>query len=113
MRVAFTLVLTLAISAGGCTPAASHGGFDSPNPASKLYAIRRAGDARDRGSVPNLVEQLESDDPAVRMMTIGALQRITGTRMGYNPYGSVIDRSAAIDRWVQAVRTGKFTAGPK
>ncbi len=113
MHIRFMVVLTLAMTACGCTPPASQGGFDSPDPASKLYAIHQAGDERNRAAIPNLVEQLESDDPAVRMMTIRALQRITGTRMDYNPYGSVIDRRAAVDRWVQGVRTGKFTAGPK
>ena len=86
----------LAVVLGGCTPPASRGGFDSDNPASKLYAIRNA----THSDIPQLVEQLESDDPAVRMMTIAALDRLTGERMGYNPYASPLDRRESVDRWV-------------
>ena len=103
MRYVAVIVL-LAVVVGGCTPPASRGGFDSDNPASKLYAIRKA----THDDIPELVEQLESDDPAVRMMTITALDRLTGERMGYNPYASSSDRRESVDRWVQAVAAGGF-----
>ena len=98
------LVVLIAAVPVGCAPPASRGGFNSDNPASKLYAIRRAG----RSDTPQLVEQLNSDDPAVRMMSIHALEQITGTRLGYHPYGSEADRRSAIEAWVQAVRDGRF-----
>ena len=98
------LMVMLAVVVSGCTPPASRGGFDSDNPASKLYAIRKA----TKADIPQLVEQLESDDPAVRMMTINALGRLTGQRMGYNPYDSMPDRRESVDKWVQAVASGRF-----
>lgn len=104
--------MVLALLAG-CTPPASEGGFDSPDPASKLYAIHRAGEQNDRAAVPQLVQQLDSDDPAVRMMSIDALERITGERMGYNPYGPLPERREAIERWVEAVREERFSATSK
>lgn len=105
--------LVVAVFGGGCLvgcrpPAARLGGFDSLDPASKLYAVRRAGEARDRGAVADLVEQLDSDDPAVRMFTINALERITGERLGYDPYAGPAGRREAADAWAQAVRSGRF-----
>lgn len=97
------MVLLLAMLPA-CGPRASDGDFDSDNPAAKLYAIRRAGEERDRSKIPKLVEQLDSDDPAVRMLAIGALERITGQRHGYNPYASPQDRRAAVEAWEQAAR---------
>jgi hypothetical protein len=109
MKTAFVLVLVSMLwGLFACTPPASRGGLDSDNPASKLYAIRGAGLSGDRAYVPRLVEELEHDDPAVRMMAINALEKLTGQRMGYNPYAGPVQRQAAVDRWVQAVREGKF-----
>ena len=95
---------------GGCggAPAASEGGFDSIDPASRLYAIRRAGAQRDVAAVPDLIESLESDDPAVRMMAIVALERITGARMGYDPYARRPARQEAVDAWAEAWRSGQL-----
>ncbi len=95
----------------GCAPAASTGGFHSPNPASKLYAIRMAGETRDRTAIPQLVEQLDSDDPAVRVFAINALERITNQRLGYNPYVDEVDRRSAIEAWVDAVKSNRFAQG--
>ena len=103
------LVIASALLLSACSgPRASEGGFHSDNPAAKLYAIRQAGDNKDASDIAPLVEQLESDDPAVRMFTIEALEQITGTRMGYNPYGSFINRQPAVRKWVEAVNSGQF-----
>ena len=100
--------LILAISLSSCAPRASEGDFYSDNPASKLYAIHRAGSARDPKAVKPLVDLLNDDDPAVRMEAINALERITGQRMGYNPYGSVVQRRPAIERWAAEANSGKW-----
>ena len=95
---------------GGCAaPRASEGGFDSPDPASKLYAIHDAGEKQETTAVPRLVEQLDNDDPVVRMMAVQALRRITGTRFGYNPYAPIERLREAIRRWTEAVRTGRLS----
>lgn len=104
--------LALALAAIGCAPPASIGGFNSDDPASKLYAIRAAGESRDRSAIPPLVEQLDSDDPAVRVFAINALERITGERLGYNPYADDVGRRAAVERWVDAVKSDRFAQGP-
>jgi len=105
-----TAVVTLALGVSACAPPASEGGFHSDNPSARLYAIHRAGQERDRTAIPQLVEQLESDDPAVRMFAIVALERITGQRMGYNPYRAAPKRWRAVQAWKQAVRQGRFPA---
>lgn len=102
--------VVLLVGCGG--PAGWREGFDSPDPASRLRAIVRAGHRRQHEAVPDLIEALESDDPVVRMMAIGALERITGTRRGYNPYGPPVDRQGAVDAWLEAWRRGQLEAAP-
>ena len=102
------LTLIMPLLCTGCAPPANLGGFDSPDPASKLYAIRQAGESGDAKHIPQLVEQLDSDDPAVRLFAISALERITGQRLGYNPYADESTRRSTIDNWVDAVKTKRF-----
>jgi HEAT repeat protein len=92
----------------GCAPSASEGTLHSPDPNAKLYAIVRAGERKDRSAIPELIEQLDSDDQAVRMYAIQALQRITGERMGYIHYAEPEQRRESVDRWVEAYKSGKF-----
>jgi len=99
--VAWAALATAAASIG-CQPSISEGGFDSPNPAAKLYAIQRAGEQRDADAVPELISQLDSDDPAVRMYAIIALEKITGERKGYSPYDPPHQRMQAVERWAEA-----------
>lgn len=110
MIARLALLSLLVALLGACTPPASEGGFDSDNPASKLYAIRRAADHDDRSAIPKIVEQLDSDDPAVRLMAIEALERLTGTKLDYNPYGSDEARLPSIEAWERAVKEGRFAA---
>ena len=57
-----------------CTaPPASQGGFESPNSASQLYAITEAARTHDASAASDIVQLLDSDDPAVRMLAIEAL----------------------------------------
>ena len=94
-----------------CAPPAHTGNFDSPDPAARLYAITRAGETKDASKIPSLVDQLDSDDPAVRLFAIEALERITGERLGYNPYADDTDRRESVDRWVEAVKARRFAVG--
>lgn len=100
-----TLLICIAVTLPlGCGTSwqASQGGFDSDDPASKLYAITRAGENRDQTAVRHLIDQLDSDDAAVRMMAIMALEHVIGTRMGYNPYDTIENRQQAVEAWTQA-----------
>ena len=106
MRTTVAGVAVLGGLLAGCAPAVSEGGFDAPDPASRLYAIREAGQERNLEAVPHLIESLNSDDPVVRMFAIRALERTTGRRLGYDPYGTEVERQAAINRWVEAHEAG-------
>lgn len=106
-RLSLAMILS---TLAGCGPAATDGGFDSANPAAKLYAIEYAAGANDRAAIPDLVEQLDSDDPAVRALAIATLQRLTGQTKGYRDFDPPDIRRQAIAQWVQAVRDGEFAA---
>jgi hypothetical protein len=101
----------LALLLGSCGPAAIDGGFDSANPAAKMYAIEYAARTGDQTAVPHIVEQLDSDDPGVRSLAISALIRITGESHGYRDYDPPEARREAIERWRIAIESGEFQAG--
>ncbi len=102
--IGLTLLLT------GCAPPASEGDFHSSDPSAKLYAIVHAGQQKDRTAIGPLIEQLDSDDQAVRMCAINALERITGTRLGYVHYAPAEQRAVAVARWAEAFKTGRYNA---
>lgn len=77
------------------------GGFDSPEPASRLDAIAKAAQTRDQQAIPRLIELLESDDPVVRMASIRTLELLTGQTLGYDYAASPSLRRDAVDQWVR------------
>ena len=102
-RVAPLIILPLLTFS--CAPPAREGGFESRNSAAKMYAMEQAVIAGDRNAAKDIVEQLDSDDPAVRMMAIESLQRLTGKTLGYDHSASRAERREAIERWVKAVES--------
>jgi HEAT repeat protein len=107
MRSSLTaLGFLAAIALPGCGPSATEGGFDSANPAARMYAIEQAARSGDQSAIRNLIEELDSDDPAVRMLAISTLERLTGETYGYRQYDSVMQRREAIARWVAADEAG-------
>ena len=99
MGAAMTLV--------SCGQPSMEGGFDSPVPAARMQAIERAARAGDRSpaTLKRIVEQLDSDDPAVRLVAIGALERLTGETHGFRAYDPPIERRAAVRRWSEYVES--------
>lgn len=89
-----------------CGPAMTEGGFDAPSPAARSHAIEQAARTGDLDAIPKIVEQLDADDPAVRMLAIDALQRLTGETYGFHHYDPPHERHDAIQRWVTAVQSG-------
>ncbi len=90
----FSLVAAL----GGCAGEVS---FDSPDSAVRLRAIHRAAAEDDRSAIPKLIEMLESDDSAVRILSIRTLQMMTGQTLGYEPIAPSYERTPAVERWQQ------------
>ena len=98
----------LGMTAAACAPSALDGGFDSPNPAAQIYATREAAREGDRSheTLRHVVEQLDSHDPAVRMVSIATLEHLTGETFGYHHDDPVLERRAAIRRWTEYLDDG-------
>ncbi|MDA1025383.1 MAG: hypothetical protein O3A19_03040 [Planctomycetota bacterium] len=102
---AFVLLLA------GCAPPIPDGGFDAPDPASRLYAAARVAanwsstqppDARRPppiATLRQLVVMLESSDPAERLVASETLQMVTGEDFGYEPSAPLPERFLAVNRW--------------
>lgn len=101
LRVALGTVAAAAV--GGCF-ATSEPGLRSPDPSVRLSAIVDAGRESDQDAVPALVERLDSDDPAERLLAIQALERITGETLGYDHAAPRAKRDEAVERWTARVR---------
>jgi hypothetical protein len=97
------LLLLATLISFGCSGPKQESGLNADEPRVKIDAIIQAARTRDRQALPGLVEQLDSDDPAVRLFAIGALRRITDWRFGYNPFQPPERSREAIDRWARAV----------
>lgn len=90
-----------AATAVSCATSSLAGGLESPVPAARLHAMEAVahGD-RSPATLRRLIEQLDSDDGAVRLVAISTLARLTGETRGYRYDDPVGVRRAAIDRWV-------------
>lgn len=85
-----------------------------------IPAFRVAADRSDRDALPALVDRLEDEDEAVRMFASMAMERITGTTLGYVYYAAPADRARAVSRWrsylrsttTAATQPGGATDGP-
>ncbi len=90
-----------ALLGAGCFPTLEPA-FDSPAPAKRLDAIVDAAARDDRSTVPPLIDMLDSDDPAERMLAIRALERISGGQtFGYRYADPEWQRRESINRWVK------------
>ena len=101
-----------ALLGSACTAPATEADFDSSVPSARLSAIERAGALRDETATPRLVEQLDSDDPAVRMLALEALRRIEGDTHGYWHGDPPHERRAAIEQWTDHVSNPAPAADP-
>jgi HEAT repeat protein len=102
------LLCLVAILPAGCLDPVTRSDIQSADAGKRILAIKAAGEARDRSAVPLLVDRLDDEDDAVRLFAILALERITGTRMGYDFAAPTAQRVAAIERWRRAVNDGDF-----
>jgi hypothetical protein len=84
--------------------------IESNDPGSKIPAIKKA-DARETRTAHELVESLESDDPAVRFYSIRGLQGLTGETFGYVWYVDEPERRAATEKWKLWLDEGGVLAG--
>jgi hypothetical protein len=81
-----------------CAPRPARG-FDSADPSERIRAILAASLEQDPDAIPHLITLLDSDDAAVRMLAIRALERQTGLTHGYDHAAPYWERSRAAQRW--------------
>lgn len=93
-----------------CSSSSWRAEIQSSDPAERIRAVRRAGEERDRTSVPLLIDRLDDEDEAVRFYSVLALERITGTRMGYDYSAPPRVRLAAIQRWRASLHEGTMSS---
>ena len=99
MSVTGRAALLGVVAAGLWTACAAHDDIKDPDPAVKIPAMKRAAAVGDRRQLGELVKDLQSDDPAVRMYAINTLERLTGSRNGYEYYDDDASREKAVARW--------------
>lgn len=87
------------LAAAGCT--APHGPRTVANPdlIQKIPAIGDAVARHDLSVVPQLVKDLDSEDPAIRFYSIDGLRKLTGKDLGYRYYDEADARRPAVRRW--------------
>lgn len=92
----------------GCAPPIPVGDFQSPDPASRIYAAvgvaqayERDGKQPDRRILEDLIQMLPSADPAERLVAADTLRLVTGVDLGYRASDPLPLRVAATDRWVR------------
>jgi len=104
------LALPLALMTPGCMPT-ERAGFDASSPSRRLDAIVQAsGPDSEPGSLARLIEQLDSQDAAARMLAIRALESRTGETKGFNHTDPEWKRQAAIDRWIVSLESGDLAS---
>jgi hypothetical protein len=90
------------VAAAGCSAPRPAPNIADADPQVKIAGIKQAEARQDRAALPALVEQLESDDPAVRLFALGALQKFTGgERFGYEYYFDEEQRKPSLVKWRQ------------
>jgi len=93
------LLLALPLLAGSCVYR-DQTGFDAVGPSHRLDAIVLAADQTDDDSLRGLISQLDSDDPAARLLAIRALEKRTGQTLDYQHDAPPYQRNAAARNWV-------------
>ena len=99
-------ILLLHGAVPACAPPIPSGGFQAPDPASRIYAaVQVASDfgrtqvRPDRDTLKNLIEMLLSSDAAERLVAGDTLKLVTGVDLGYDPSAPLVERVAEVQRW--------------
>jgi len=116
IRVAFPTCLALcsaALGLVGCADPDSAVGFHEAGPEARVRAIRQAGNRDDKKAIPDLIELLQSDDPAERLLSIRTLEKMTGQTLGYDHTAGQEQRREAAKRWADwySKNADKISAG--
>ena len=103
-RLSLTFIfIVVAASAMSCESprAALYSRLQDGDPAVRVKAAIEAGDQKDKGATPFLVDRLSDSDDVVRFVSFLALKKITGQTNGYDYRDSEQKREQAIAQWRQ------------
>lgn len=103
-RSLLAALLASAISCGGPTPMAN---VYSEDTGEAITGMKAAVRNQDRSVIPELIKDLESDDPAVRFYAIEALQKLTAQDLGYEYFQDENARRPAVERWKKWLEIGE------
>jgi hypothetical protein len=98
-RSAGLILILVACSSVACRGTRPTPDVAAPEIDAKIPGIKRAGLSHDRAALPQLVESLNDDDPAVRMFAIVSLEKFSRDRFGYEYYLDEEQRKPSIARW--------------
>ena len=98
------------VTLSSCSPVVRPN-LNSADPQARINAIVQAANAGDQQAVPLLVDLLDDDDGAVRFFAVLALEKITGTRRGYDYAAPAWRRAVAVRRWRDWLEEGATPAG--
>lgn len=105
-RTAWT---ALVLALPGCGPGLKpdfEAGFARQREMAIVEEVRK-GSAADLKSI---VRMLDASEPSTRMIAIDGLERLTGTTLGFDPFGTPMEREQAIQRWQDRLK-GAVTSG--
>lgn len=104
--------MMLSMACWSCQPRAGSylEALQSPDPGCRIRAIAAVAAERNHDAVPHLVDRLEDEDEAVRFYAILGLEKIEGTRLGYDYGQNDVERVKAVKRWRNYVRQGRHRA---
>jgi hypothetical protein len=91
----------------GCTDAREPISVHSHDPDRQILAIKQDVACNNTVDIPQLVDDLSSDDPAIRFYAIQGLHRLTHDDFGYCYYLEVDRQQSAISKWKQWLQRQK------
>src|SRR3954464_908278 len=94
-----TILLIALVSAGGCSEPTGPRVVANPDVSVKVPAMKAAVREHDRAELGAMVDELSSEDPAVRFYAIEGLRRATNQTLGYRYYDDEAARKEATARW--------------
>ena len=87
------------LATAGCVPKSVSQPLTDRDPVFVIPAVIDAADAEDPQQLHQLVELLDSTDPAVRLAAVEALRQRTGKNFGYRFYDDEAARSEPAAKW--------------
>lgn len=103
---------TMALAMMSCRPVEPLS-VKNPDPTIKIPAIKDAVRRDKMSDVPQMVHDLNSDDPAVRFFSIYGLRKLTGEDFGYHFYLDEEERKPALTKWNEWLeKSGRLAKQP-